>query len=286
MYQGEERIITIPGFSIAAREWGTGGGLPVLATHGWLDNAASFDFLAPLLKGVHVVAIDSPGCGYSSHRPLGVTPSVLDEIPMSIEIANALSWNRFVLLSHSKGGAIAQFTAAACPDRIAGLVLLDIVGMLTNEGEQALRRLRATINSVLTPPAPPTQFRDLKDAAEGRMVSSPIAYKSALALAERGTEEVGGKRIWNFDRRERSFVTFLRPSKAELKDILSGIEAPTCIVLAEEGIFKDRAAVQEVTAAIKNHVVHYVPGGHHVHMDDAQSVADIVNPFLQSLRNA
>ena len=37
----------------------------VIALHGWLDNAASFNALAPLLKDVYVIALDLPGHGHS-----------------------------------------------------------------------------------------------------------------------------------------------------------------------------------------------------------------------------
>ena len=44
-----------------------------LVLAGWLDNAGSFDGLIPLLSlpSPHVVAIDLPGHGLSSHRPPG-----------------------------------------------------------------------------------------------------------------------------------------------------------------------------------------------------------------------
>ena len=46
------------GATIAAQRWREGaGGTPVLALHGWLDNAASFIDLAPLLGERELLAL-------------------------------------------------------------------------------------------------------------------------------------------------------------------------------------------------------------------------------------
>lgn len=43
----------------------------MIALHGWLDNAASFSLLAPLLANQRILALDLDGHGYSGHRPAG-----------------------------------------------------------------------------------------------------------------------------------------------------------------------------------------------------------------------
>ena len=39
---------------IAGKAWGDPGGKPILGLHGWLDNAGTFDHLAPLINEVRL----------------------------------------------------------------------------------------------------------------------------------------------------------------------------------------------------------------------------------------
>lgn len=56
---------------LAALEYGDPDGKPVLALHGWLDNAMSFAHLALRLQGMHIIALDLMGHGLSDHKPEG-----------------------------------------------------------------------------------------------------------------------------------------------------------------------------------------------------------------------
>ena len=64
-----ELTFQVGGLSISAKRWGNGAGRRVLALHGWLDNCASFDFLAQELDEVDLVCIDCIGHGRSDFRP-------------------------------------------------------------------------------------------------------------------------------------------------------------------------------------------------------------------------
>lgn len=55
-------LLCVKLFQFTAKVWGPDDGYPILALHGWLDNAGSFDRLAPLLPGnICLVCLDFCG---------------------------------------------------------------------------------------------------------------------------------------------------------------------------------------------------------------------------------
>ena len=50
MTDAKEWAMTADGLRYAGLEWGNPDGYPIIALHGWLDNALSFSVLAPRLK--------------------------------------------------------------------------------------------------------------------------------------------------------------------------------------------------------------------------------------------
>src|SRR5690625_5810116 len=65
------RSLTLAGGRLASLSWGPENAPTWLALHGWLDNAASFSRLAPVLVerlGIRIVALDFSGHGHSAHR--------------------------------------------------------------------------------------------------------------------------------------------------------------------------------------------------------------------------
>ena len=64
----QHRTFESNGVQLAAKEWGTPEGKPVIALHGWLDNANSFDKMLPFLEGMHVIAVDMAGHSQSGFR--------------------------------------------------------------------------------------------------------------------------------------------------------------------------------------------------------------------------
>ena len=77
--------IQLPHLEIAAAEWGSAEGKPIIALHGWLDNMASFyplithsDWL--LENNIRLITIDLPGHGHSEHRHLSHPNNFLEYV--------------------------------------------------------------------------------------------------------------------------------------------------------------------------------------------------------------
>jgi len=129
MNDSREIEIELPHLRLAARAWGDPALPKLLAVHGWLDNAASFDALAPLLCGhFHIVALDLAGHGRSAHRPPGLWYHYVDYLGDVLAAADALGWQHFSLLGHSLGGAIASMLAGVESERVERLLLIEALG--------------------------------------------------------------------------------------------------------------------------------------------------------------
>ncbi len=116
---------------------------PLLALHGWLDNAASFAPLASRLADTfYVVALDLSGHGRSDWRSADATYQVYDDLPQIRSIVEQLGWSSFALMGHSRGAVIASLFAAAFPELVTRLVLLDGVASSSLEAEGYVEQMR------------------------------------------------------------------------------------------------------------------------------------------------
>jgi len=118
-----ERRIGVSGLTLRVREWPTDGP-PIVLAHGLASNSRIWDDVAArLAERYHVVALDQRGHGLSD-RPtdgFGFDKMVGDLLGL-IEI---LKLDRPVMVGHSWGGNVVLAFAAAHPDRVRGLVLVD-----------------------------------------------------------------------------------------------------------------------------------------------------------------
>lgn len=76
--------------------WGPTNKQPIVAIHGWQDNAGTFDNLAPLLpSNIAILCIDLPGHGLSSHLSDGQFYYVFwDGVHILRRIVKYYKWNK------------------------------------------------------------------------------------------------------------------------------------------------------------------------------------------------
>ena len=263
-----------------------GVGPRVLALHGWLDNAASFIPLASHLHGIDLVAIDQPGHGRSAHLPPGTDYSFVGAINAILDVADALGWERFALLGHSMGAGISSLIAAACPERIERLVAIEALGALAEAPEHTVARMREAVAAHRAIAGKQLRvFPDIETAVRARLHATRVpgsGLDEALVrlLVERGVAEVAGGYVWSSDPR-LTLPTMTRMTEAQVENLVAGIHCPTKVIFGEPAQPYLPDDLRRRRAALLSHgELQVMPGGHHLHMNQAAAVAAAVGDFF------
>ncbi len=271
--------------TLAAKAWGDSTLPPLLALHGWLDNAASFDGLGPLLKTHHVIAIDLAGHGRSDWRNAAASDYWLDYLDDINQVFQHFGWIRVDLLGHSLGGTLASTYAAAFPERVQRLVLIEALGPLALPIEQTVPQLRKGIDArAAFAPSSLRVFPTVEQAAQARMRANDLSHAAAITLVERGLVKVDELSVsgfrWSTDPR-LLLPSLQRYSEAQASAILDAITAPTLLLLADPAHpYARTAAMQSRLDRVARIECTRLPGNHHLHLENPQPVAAAINDFL------
>ncbi|SDG98382.1 Pimeloyl-ACP methyl ester carboxylesterase [Pseudomonas flavescens] len=281
----EEVRLRLPHIELAAQLHGPEDGIPVIALHGWLDNAASFARLAPKLSGLRIVALDFAGHGHSDHRPPGAGYALWDYVHDVLLVAEQFGWQRFSLLGHSMGAIVSLLLAATFGERVQRLALIDGLVPPTSEADAAVSTLADSLRAQLALPAKRKPvYPSLERAAQVRQRGvGLVSFEAAELLAQRGLMPVPGGYTWRTDNR-LTLPTPLRLTRDHVQAFIAALNCPTRLLLAEHGLLAQRDGLEGLLAPTAIDVER-LPGGHHLHLDDergAQLVADCFNPFLNA----
>jgi pimeloyl-ACP methyl ester carboxylesterase len=259
------------------------GGAPVLALHGWLDNAASFVPLAAHLDGVDLVALDLPGHGASAHLPPSAEYTLVNAARAVLSAADALGWSRFALLGHSMGGATATLVAAGAPARVERLALIEALGGLVEAEDATARRLQDAFAAQAEPAGARRRvFADVATAVRARLLAGGLAEDAAKLIVERGLAPApDGGHVWRSDAR-LTRPTAVRMTEGQVRDVIAAIACPVRLLHARPAFRFFPAEVRDARAALlRDGEVIGLDGGHHLHMDDPGAVAAHLAPFLR-----
>ena len=130
------RIGLAGGRTLSARSW-PGSGMPVVFLHGMLSSSEVWDGTCSGLSRP-CIAFDLPGFGGSD---LPVRPDVGAYAADVAAGIRALGLERFELVGHSFGGAVAARVAELLSDRVTSLLLLAPAGFGRNALAEAVTRM-------------------------------------------------------------------------------------------------------------------------------------------------
>lgn len=266
----EEIALDVGGVTLAAKRW-RNGPLPVLALHGWLDNAASFDRLAPLLQGADVVALDLAGHGRSYHRTLQAAYNIWEDLPDILRAADRLGWQRFHLIGHSRGAIIASLLTVTLPERVLSTALLDGFRPDAVPCTQTFTQLAQFLREHLAiTDKPRVRYETLERALKVRARVSGMRAETALPIVERGLQSTENGWIWRADPRlHLPSAIKLNPEQIQLMQI--ELAKKHCkLWLAEQGLagwLQRQGGIDELQIAKE-----VLPGSHHFHMEEQAGI--------------
>jgi len=275
----------VHGLTLAGLQWGEGNPAPLLALHGWLDNAASFTVLGPLLaqQGFHLVAPDLPGHGRSAWRSRDAGYQVWEDLPEIRAIIDDLGWERCSLLGHSRGAIIATLFASAFPERVGHLVLLDALFPAPVQEREFPAQLRRYVDDKRRWLGHEGRVFDSPEAALRSRLGAAVENAGLAAITRRNLVPRPGGYAWGTDPRLRG-ASAVKMSTGHIEAMLEALAMPTLLLLAEAG-FAGRA---ELTELAREHIgqleLERFAGGHHFHLEPgATALAERIAIFAAAV---
>ncbi|MCW7490543.1 alpha/beta fold hydrolase [Leptospira meyeri] len=267
--------------TIEGVEWGNPQGVPILAFHGWLDNANSFAPLAKFFPDNRFISIDFPGHGKSSHKPENTVYYFAEYTLEVVSIAQTLGLENFILMAHSMGAAVSTLVAGTNLLQISKLVLIESLGPLTNLSESAPDILTEAIKQILHPRGKKeTYFPDMESAVGVRLKAGDMKKESAEILMERGIEKTTKGFKPRRDLRLH-YNSFFRYTEEQIESFCKRIECPTLLILGDQSGFPIAEKYKNRKNAVKNLKEVILHGGHHLHMDSPEEVSSAIIDFLK-----
>lgn len=287
--------VDVRGLYLNVLEWGEPGARKMFLLHGWMDVAASFQFLVDeLASDWHVIAPDLRGFGRSDWQPQGYW--FADYVADCEALLDRFApHDPACIVGHSLGANVAMLYAGVRPERVAAVVALDGFGIPAEPADDAPRKFGEWLDALKTPPAF-APFRDFA-AVAARLTKNDrrLTPDKAAFLARHWAQacEDGSVRLTSDPRHKLPFPQVYRIE--EVVAIWRRIRARTLWIAAEdshiprwldahpegEGATDSLAGVRRRLAHVPGATLVTIPGaGHMVHHDQPAAVARAIERFL------
>jgi len=192
------RVAAADGLSLHVVQWSREG-VPFLFVHGFGNEAHIWDDFVPALAPHYAVhALDWRGHGDSDWHTDGAYDWD-DHLRDLEQVVEGFGWQRFVLCGHSLGGRVALLYAAAHPEKLAGLVVVDTGPEHDPRGQL---RIRMDAES-----QPDPSFENLAECQTMLAHQYAAALPSAIERMARHTtrQRADGRFVFKMDPKLRNF---------------------------------------------------------------------------------
>ncbi len=267
---------------------------PLVMLHGWMDVAASFQFVVDAFAHERcVVALDWRGFGLTESPAVDSYwfPDYLGDLDAALDAPafGLVPGAPVDLLGHSMGGNVAMLYAGVRPQRVRRLVNLEGFGMPSTRPEQAPQRYAQWLDELKTPAQLKT-YDSVDAVAERLRKTNPrLPADKAAWLAPH----------WSRRRADGQWEILGDPAHKRINPVLSRaeelvacwgcVEAPVLWIEGDDTeVMKrwagrySRAEFEARLAALPGPLERHVlsPAGHMLHHDQPQALAARIEAFL------
>jgi len=298
--------VPVPWGVIAAKHWTLPHHSPETLTnwvtlHGWLDNAGSFDTLAPLLLSASpaqsLLCLDYPGHGLSSHLPPGQAYHYLEALRYIKLVVGHLGLNKFGLLGHSMGAGMSSLFAATYPEMVSALVMIDLVKPVGRKTESVIDRTRQSVENQLSIEkklltsgnrvykSEDEALAKLLEDATRMQGEGAVTEESARVMLRRGMRWCEEKEGFLFTRdlRHRAMSLYGFPEEY-LQIFAKAIKCPHLLIKASGSPhYEDEEEINRFLDIYKKNdkfEMVTVDGSHHVHLNNPERVVPAIVKFI------
>ena len=278
--------LPINGLAYNVRHWGPDDAPLLLILHGWMDSSASFQFTVDALRqSWHVVAPDWRGYGQSewlNHRYwfadyYADLDALLEHYSPGVPAR---------VVGHSMGGAVASIYGGVRPERIAGLLMVDFLGMLPNEAQEAPGRLREWLDcSRETPKLRAYASREQLAARLLQFNKRLLPERAAFLATHCASQLPDGQWVIACD----PWHKVPSPHLYRIEEVMAcwrAMTAPVMLVTADEGYVMQRFGQhseelqRRMDCFVHGHITRIDDCGHNVQHDRPERLAELIESFF------
>jgi pimeloyl-ACP methyl ester carboxylesterase len=261
---------TLNGLRFHFLDWGARGCSPLLLIHGGAQTAHSWDEVAPdLSRDHHVLAIDQRGHGDTDWAPGGRYRRE-DFVADIRAFLDDRGWGSATLIALSLGGLNSLAFAATHPDRVRGLVVVDVAPTVARAGRDAVQSQLAV-----------RDFATLDEAVERALAFNPRRSRQNIEERLRHALRQGVNGRWTYRYDPAIAGPGLQGDFEELWESVRTIRRPTLLVRGAQSNVLAEETVERFLRELAGSEAASVPGaGHSVMGDNPQGFLAAVRPFL------